>query len=147
VCSESSTVIRVPREVLTAQMQRSPGLAMGITSSMGDRIHSLHAKVEILSAGSVESRLAALLLDLAERFGDELDDGTVGIPIALSRQDLANLVSTTFETAIRVMSRWQKAGVLETRSDGFTLREVERLREAARSVAGPKGGGAGEAPG
>ena len=82
----------------------------------------MHSKVEILSAGSVESRMAALLLDLSRRFGDDFDDGSVSIPIALSRQELASLVSTSFETAIRVMSKWQKKGVLETRPDGFVIR-------------------------
>ena len=92
----------------------------------------------MLSAGSVDARLATLLLDLADRFGDDLEDGTVLVPLPLSRQDLADLVSTTFESAIRVMSRWQKQGVVQTRSGGFILQDVESLSHAARrsSVSG-----------
>lgn len=138
VCSESARVIQLPRDELLAQMQRHPGLAISINQAMGDRVHALHAKVEILSAGGVEARLASLLLDLAERFGDELEDGSLIIPLALSRQDLANLVSTTFETTVRVMSKWQKAGVLTTSQDGFVVRDVDRLEKAASSVLGPR---------
>lgn len=132
VCSDSATVIRIPRDTLLGEMNRSAGLATAINFAIADRVQTLHAKVRILSAGGVEARLAALLLDLGERFGDEFDDGTTRIPIALSRQDLANLVSTTFETTIRVMSRWQKAGWLETTSEGFVLRNIDGLHETAQ---------------
>ncbi len=136
VCSERARVILIPRAELLAQMERHPGLAMSINQSMGDRVQALHAKVQILSAGGVEARLASLLLELAERFGDEFDDDTVVIPIALSRQDLANLVSTTFETTVRVMSKWKKGKVIDTTADGFVISDVEKLRASASSVLG-----------
>ena len=136
VCSDTATVVQIPRDRFQAWTQSSPQTATRMAEVLADRLHSMHAKVEILSAGSVESRLATLLLDLAERFGDEQEDGATAIPIALSRQELASLVSTSFETAIRVMSRWQKSGAVETRPDGFVLRDLELLRQAASSVLG-----------
>jgi CRP-like cAMP-binding protein len=136
VCSETARVILIPRAELLAQMERHPGLAMSINQSMGDRVQALHAKVQILSAGGVEARLASLLLELAERFGDEFEDDTVVIPIALSRQDLANLVSTTFETTVRVMSKWKKGKFIDTTADGFVISDVEKLRSTASSVLG-----------
>ena len=139
VCSASAVLLQIARNELLDQMKRHPGLALSINQSMGDRVHLLHEKIQILSAGGVDARLSSLLLDLAERFGDEFEDDTVVIPIALSRQDLANLVSTTLETAIRTMSRWQKAGIVETNADGFVLRDMAKLREAASSVLGPRG--------
>jgi hypothetical protein len=47
--------------------------------------------------------------------------------VPLSRQELADLVSTTFETAIRVLTRWERAGVVSTDADGFTLHDVTSL--------------------
>lgn len=134
VCSSSARIIQIPRAEVLANMQRFPGLAISINQSMGDRVHALHAKLDILSAGGVEARLASLLIDLADRFGDEFEDDTVIIPIALSRQDLANLVSTTFETTVRVMSKWKKAGTLDTTADGFVVRNMAQLRETAATV-------------
>jgi len=54
----------------------------------------------------------------------------ITIPVALSRQDLADLTGTTIETCIRIMSRWQKEGTLRTEKDGFVLVDratVEKL--------------------
>jgi CRP/FNR family transcriptional regulator len=76
--------------------------------------------------GSVEHRMARLLTTLAERTGQKTKDG-VFIPIALSRQDIADLVGTTIETAIRVMSRWHKEGVVETERKGFRIRDPQAL--------------------
>ena len=73
-------------------------------------------------------------MDLAERFGDEFDDGTFIIPIALSRQELANLISTTFETTVRVMSKFKRNQIIDTTAEGFVIRDFSRLRTAASSV-------------
>jgi CRP-like cAMP-binding protein len=39
----------------------------------------------------------------------------------LSRQELADMVGTTIETAIRIMSRWGKEGVVRTEKEGFLV--------------------------
>ncbi len=85
----------------------------------------------------MEARLATLLLKFYEQFGDDFDDGTSRIPVPLSRQELADLVSTSFETAIRVVTRWERAGVVTTDADGFTLKDLPALREASGLGAAP----------
>jgi CRP/FNR family transcriptional regulator len=60
-------------------------------------------------------------------------DGAVFIPIALSRQDLADLTGTTIETCIRVMSRWGKEGVVQTAKDGFLLADRAALEKLTRA--------------
>jgi CRP/FNR family transcriptional regulator len=51
----------------------------------------------------------------------------------LSRQELADLSGTTIETAIRIMSRWQKEDVLHTEKDGFVVLNRDALDEASAS--------------
>ena len=65
---------------------------------------------------------------LYERFGDDLDDDTVTIPLSLARRELGELVSTTFETVIRIMSRWAREGVLETTPSGFVIHRLDIIR-------------------
>ena len=140
VCSETAIVARIPREVVLAEMERWPGLGISMNRAIAERVQSLQAKVQILSAGGVDARLATLLLDLGERFGDQFEDDRIVIPLQLSRQELANLVSTTLETTIRVMSRWQKAGWVETNAEGFVLCNPEALREASCTVIASRNG-------
>jgi CRP/FNR family transcriptional regulator len=91
----------------------------------------LHDKIDVLSAGSVNARLATLLIKLYRQFGDEMEGGVARILVPLSRQELADLVATSFETAIRVLTRWERDGVVSTDPDGFTLHDVGALTIAS----------------
>ena len=62
--------------------------------------------------------------------GRSTSEGTE-IPLALSRQEIAESVGTTVESAIRVMSRWNREGVLVTGRDRFVIPDRERLKAAA----------------
>jgi len=83
--------------------------------------------IDLLSAGTVEARLAYVLDRLNRRFGDDFDDGTARIQLSLSRSELAELASTSFEAAIRVLSRWQREGLVTADGGGLTLRDPARL--------------------
>jgi CRP/FNR family transcriptional regulator len=132
--SDSVTVVTLPRKVVLDEAQRLPQLSLSIACSMHEKLAALHDKIDVLSAGSVEARLATLLLKLYDKFGDDFEDGTSRIPVALSRRDLADLVSTSFETAIRVMTRWEREGTVSTESDGFVLRNLATLESMSGST-------------
>ncbi|GMV17258.1 MAG: Crp/Fnr family transcriptional regulator [Polyangiaceae bacterium] len=136
VATESATVISIPGSLLTDPSAQSTPLAMSMACAMHTKLTALHDKVEVLSAGSVESRLATLLVKLYDRFGDDFDDGSHSIPVALSRRELAELVATSFETAIRVMTRWEREGVLVTTPHGFTVHDMNGLKAAAGGESG-----------
>jgi CRP-like cAMP-binding protein len=80
----------------------------------------------------VEARFARLFLKLCDQIGKR-ERGGVFVPMPLSRQDLADLSGTTIETAIRIMSRWQKEDVLHTEKDGFVVLNRDALDEASAS--------------
>lgn len=114
-------VLSIEKTPVLEAMQRDIAVAQAINRSLVSHSAALRQKIRIMTAGHVDRRLAALLLHLADRFGDEGDAGSIRIPVALSRSDLARLVGATIETTIRTMSRWQKAGVLSTTPSGFVI--------------------------
>jgi len=131
VATDTAAVVQIPREALLQCANRDPKLALSIARGVQAELRAAHDKIDVLSAGGVEARLALLLLKLYDKFGDDFDDGTSRIPVALTRRDLADLVSTSFETAIRVMTRWDRQAVVSTEPDGFTLRDLARLHDIA----------------
>ena len=50
------------------------------------------------------------------------------IPVALSRQELAETVGTIVESAMRVMSLWNREGVLFTGRDWFVIPQPRAAR-------------------
>lgn len=130
--TDAVEVLRVERSAVIQAMNRDPSVGVAFNKSLVEHTAALRGKIQILAAGAVERRLATLLLHLAQRFGDELEDGTTTIPVVLSRTELSCLVGTTVETTIRIMSRWQKSGLVETNDSGFRLLSVPAL-EAVES--------------
>jgi CRP/FNR family transcriptional regulator len=138
VATETATILTIPRAAVLACVEGSPQLAMSIACAVHAKIMSLHDSIDVLSAGAVEARLATALLKLYDRFGDDFDDGTCLIPVTLPRRELADLVSTAVETVIRVMTRWEREGVVATVENGFVIRDHEALRTVASRIAADK---------
>ena len=75
-------------------------------------------------------RRARFFLKLAQDMGQARPDGTF-IPLALSRQEIADMIGTTIETSIRIMSRWGKDNVVRTEKDGFIVVDRPALEAVA----------------
>lgn len=129
--SEVVEVLCVRAEPVLTVMSADPSLALAFNRVLCDTSTVLRGRIEVLSAGSVPQRLATLLLQLADRFGDTGDDGVVRIPVALSRGALARLVSARVETVIRTASEWQKRSLMGSDGGGFELFDVPTLQRIA----------------
>ena len=60
----------------------------------------------------------------------------VELPFHLTRQSLADMSGTTVETAIRVVSRWQRDEVVEDRGGRLVLLDRDTLRGLTEGEAG-----------
>ncbi len=126
----SALAASIPRSSVLAALAGSGEASLGFARVIARR----HLEGERRLCGStlpVEQRIGQLLLDLAARFGDELDDGAVMIPLRLTRSELGAMVGTTVESAIRALSRWSRGGLLTTGENGIVLCDVSALRREA----------------
>jgi CRP-like cAMP-binding protein len=126
----------IDASAVRSAVQSHAAFARSVERSLVAHARELEEKVRIMSAGCVERRLAALLSHLWDRFGDELEDGSHIVPVALSRAELASLVGATIETTIRTMCRLQREGLVSTVREGFVVHSPDRLAglEATQEV-------------
>lgn len=127
---EPSELFFVDHRDFLRLLEEHPALVRGLLSGLTIRLAELTRRLAELTGARVETRFARLFLKLCERIGRE-DENGVFVPMPLSRQELADLTGTTIETAIRIMSRWQKEDVLRTEKDGFVVRDRDALGAAA----------------
>jgi CRP/FNR family transcriptional regulator len=127
---EDAELVAVPRAAFFALLDSRPTLVRGLLLAMTHRLVELTTRLAELTGGRIETRIARLLLKLADDLGQPGDGGTF-IPLSLSRQELADLIGTTIETCIRIMSRLGKEGVVRTGRDGFTILDRAALEELA----------------
>jgi CRP/FNR family transcriptional regulator len=123
---EDSRILKLSRTNLFKILDRYPTVALDTVTYMGKRLRDAHEMMRSLAAERVERRIAALLLRLAEKIGIE-ESGGIRLDINLTRLDLAELAGTTVETAIRVMSKFGKDGLVKSRSKRIVIIDKERL--------------------
>ena len=75
-------------------------------------------------------RLAALLLDLAERHGRDVD-GATHLAMPLSQQELASLAGTSRATVTRAFSNWRKRRLIQTGQRRITILDQTALGKLA----------------
>lgn len=129
---EPTRVLSIEQAAFFRLLEAEPAFVRGLLSGLTLRLVELTRRLAELTGARVEARFARLFLKLCDQLGKP-DRGGVFIPMPLSRQELADLAGTTIETAIRIMSRWQKDDVLHTEKDGFVVLDRDALDEAAAS--------------
>lgn len=126
VALEDTTCVLIPRAAFFSLLEQHPSLVRGLMLGLTLRLVELTNRLAELSGGRIEPRFARLVLKLAGEMGRPGRGGTF-IPLALSRQELADMTGTTIETCIRIMSRWGKQDIVRTEKDGFVIVDRKAL--------------------
>lgn len=94
-------------------VEKYEGFASETYKVVGERMQELHAQIVELATQAVEQRLASAILRMAERSGREIDTG-IEIPFPVTRQNISDMTGTTLHTVSRLLSAWQKQGIVES---------------------------------
>jgi CRP-like cAMP-binding protein len=128
---EDTTCVIIPRPAFFRLLESNPSLVRGLLLGLTTRLVELTNRLAELTGGRLEPRFARLFLKLASETGRAERGGTF-IPLALSRQELADMTGTTVETCIRIMSRWNKDAIVRTEKDGFVVLDRPGLERITR---------------
>ena len=129
---EPTACLLIPRQAFFSLLETYPTMVRGLLVGLTHRLVELTNRLAELSGGRVEGRLARFFLKLAHDMGQVRADGTF-IALVLSRQELADMIGTTIETSIRIMSRWGKLDIVRTEKDGFVVVDRPALEAVAQS--------------
>jgi CRP-like cAMP-binding protein len=125
---EPSTVLSMPRSGFLGLLKEHQNVAIEIIIELSHRLRDAQAVIKGMAADRVENRIVEVLLKLAEKVGRRDEDG-VRIGILLTRQDIADMVGSTVETTIRILSKLSKKGLIATRGKSLIIRDVDALTE------------------
>ncbi len=109
---------------------RHPLIALNMVRIIGTRLREVQERLREVAFQRVERRIAHALLRLAAGAGQAIDERTtIGFP--LTRKDVADMCGATLHTASRVLTAWEKAGLVATQRQRVTIRDAEGLRQIA----------------
>jgi len=127
VAMEDTEVLKISRTNLMRILDRFPNLMYCLAMNIGDRIKGSHEALKNIAVEKVESRIASLLIKLADKTGAKTD-GAVVIDMKLTKQDIAEMVGTTVETSIRTMSKFKKLGIITEKGGKIIIRDLNKLK-------------------
>ncbi len=105
-----------------------PALAIKMTCDATANLLNTYEILKSIASGRVEERIAKILLELADRIGKRMNSSII-IATPLTRQDIAEMTGTTVETAIRVMSKWKKQGIINTERGYIEILDRQQLEK------------------
>lgn len=110
-----------------------PGLAIALLRHLARGLRESDGKrLEYVSA-TTSARVAMLLVDLVEKYGEETADGW-RIELPLSQQDLAAAAATSREAVTRVLRTLREREVVRTGRRRLEVLRPEVLRSLGRSA-------------
>lgn len=110
---DESVICFIPKEDFLDILMRDNQLTKKLMKETCRQLGMIEEKIATISMLSVRERLASCLLMLKETYGLEGTNSSSIIEIALSREDLANLIGTATETVIRLLSEFKNDGLIE----------------------------------
>jgi CRP/FNR family transcriptional regulator, global nitrogen regulator len=128
-------VASIQKASLERVIKSNPEFALRLFSSLSERLRQSDEVIESLLHREVSTRLATLLVNLGERFGEVNGEGVL-IDVRLTHQDLANMIASTREAVSKVMSEFQRDGVIETRNRRIAILDRGAL---SKQASGPSG--------
>ena len=120
IALEDSRLWVLSREDFVRHLDEFPGTALNILAEMSLRLRRADEVIGNLALLDVYARVARLLADLARRDGETTDEGIV-IRTRPTQQDLASMIGTSRETVSRVLSEFQRRGLLSMQGKTILL--------------------------
>ncbi|MBL8577257.1 MAG: Crp/Fnr family transcriptional regulator [Mesorhizobium sp.] len=104
----------------------SPAFGANTYKTVGIRLDDVQTQVVEMATQQVERRVAHSLLRLVGQSGTRTGDGIL-IDFPLSRQDIAEMSGTTLHTVSRLLTAWEKKGLVKSGRQKVTVVEPHRL--------------------
>lgn len=128
---EDSSALAISSENLKQMLKTRPYLATGLMQLMTGYIQEMQARYRELATERVQQRIARALLRLASQSGQKAEQG---IELALSRQDFAEISGTTLYTVSRILTEWERQGLVSSGREHIRILKPHDLVRLAEGL-------------
>jgi CRP-like cAMP-binding protein len=124
------SAVAIPAREFGAWLASAPDAMLALLATLERRLReSDRQRLEFGSAQTL-ARVAARLLDLAERFGRADDGGTV-IELAIAQEELAAWSGASREATVKALRSLRSLGIVETSRRRLVVRDLDAIARHA----------------
>jgi CRP-like cAMP-binding protein len=125
VALEDMEVCFIPKKEIMEFFNENNQFSMNVMKTICGDLKDADDHMVSLAQKSVKERLAETLLHLEDTFGKN-EDGS--LHIQLSREELAGMIGTATESCIRLLSEFNKTGLIELIGKKISLVDRNKLK-------------------
>lgn len=123
-------LVQTPVDDFLASLRDRPELALQLLERISQDLRRSVGRATARASADTTQRLAMLLVDLAERYG-EYQDAFVVIDLSLTQEDLAGWIGATREATARSLRTLRERSCVSTGRRTISIIDLNRLREIA----------------
>lgn len=129
---EAAEIWLIPKAVFLSVLETNAAFSHAVIRLLTAELRHAEHHLAGLARKPVKSRLAEALLLLADTYGFESDGKTLAV--SLTREEMAGLVGTATETAIRLLQSLKEEGLVATSGRHIRLLDMAALRHCSENA-------------
>ncbi|KQB42178.1 Transcriptional regulator, Crp/Fnr family [Flavobacterium daejeonense] len=126
VALEDMQVCFIPKSEIMGFFDKNNQFSMNVMRTICGDLKDADSQMVNMAQKTVKERLAETLLYLQDTFGKNEDDS---LKIQLSRDELASMIGTATESCIRLLSDFNKLGLIELKGKKIILKDIPKLKK------------------
>lgn len=124
-----SKICTLTKEEMKDIMMRNPEIGIKLLETVGERLAKVENLVQNLATNDVDSRMAYLITDLMEKYGEPTGNN-ISIKLPLSREEMANYIGVTRETISRKLKKLEDENLIKIiGTKNIVILDEEGLRD------------------
>jgi CRP/FNR family transcriptional regulator, cyclic AMP receptor protein len=127
---EEVEAVVMPASTFRAHLERTPRVAVALLEVVTRRVRDATVKLSQAGSSDVIGRLAARIVELAERYGDATDDGVV-VALPLSQEELAAWTGASRAGVAHALQTLRTLGWVQTARRSVIVRDLDALKSRA----------------
>ena len=117
----------IERDDFLGLIDKTPRIGRLLVIALSERLRAANKLIAATTSQDIRARLASLLLNLMQNFGEPVSSGT-RISLRLTNQEMANMIGTTRETVNRTLNRFWDERIIDMRTAHVIIVEPDKLR-------------------
>ena len=123
----------IPADEFMAALETHPQMLLALVRVILSRLRAADRRREASASMGVSRSLAGFLVELVDRYGTA-DGSVIDISIHVTQEELASLVSTSRDSAVRGLSTLRTRGLIATRRRQIIVTDLDGLRRYASGI-------------
>lgn len=124
-------VCYIPKDLIVDSVRNNPSFAVEMLKKLALDLKDADDVIVNMSQKNVKQRIAETLLYIHHNYGNDREGYFV---LVLSRENIANIVGTATESAIRIISDFKKLELIKTSGKRIGVADIKGLERIAEGL-------------